>query len=291
MTGLRLDQDYQVHSTFSDDAKSSLFENIRAAESAGLRTMCLVDHARASTAWVPDMVDAVDDLRPRAGLSLLVGVEVKMLDRTGLLDSPEPVVGVDHILIADHQYPSEDGPVQPTAVRRMLAEGSLLPAEVAECLVEATVGATGRRERPIVAHPFSFLRKLGLHEDVLDQRLLRHFAACARRGGVVVEVNEKWRCPGPMVVAELSRQGVRLVAGSDSHQSGGVGQFRYVREVERRVEAIVAPAPTVREPVATGDLRGDRVLLRRAEREASPRATSGRKVDVQLAAQRSHDSL
>jgi len=104
MTGLRLDQDYQVHSTFSDDAKSSLFENIRAAESAGLRTMCLVDHARASTAWVPDMVDAVDDLRPRAGLSLLVGVEVKMLDRTGLLDSPEPVVGVDHILIADHQY-------------------------------------------------------------------------------------------------------------------------------------------------------------------------------------------
>jgi len=114
--------------------------------------MCLVDHARASTAWVPDMVDAVDDLRPRAGLSLLVGVEVKMLDRTGLLDSPEPVVGVDHILIADHQYPSEDGPVQPTDVRRMLAEGSLLPAEVAECLVEATVGATGRRERPIVAH-------------------------------------------------------------------------------------------------------------------------------------------
>ncbi len=38
-----LDEDYHVHSTFSDGA-SSPAENLAAAESAGLRTICMADH-------------------------------------------------------------------------------------------------------------------------------------------------------------------------------------------------------------------------------------------------------
>jgi putative hydrolase len=48
-----------VHSTFSDDAVSTLAENIAAAEAAKLDTVRLIDHVRASTTWVPEFLAAV----------------------------------------------------------------------------------------------------------------------------------------------------------------------------------------------------------------------------------------
>ena len=42
---LALDEDFHVHSTFSD-GESSLAQNVRAARERGLRTLCLVDHVR-----------------------------------------------------------------------------------------------------------------------------------------------------------------------------------------------------------------------------------------------------
>jgi histidinol phosphatase-like PHP family hydrolase len=44
-----LDEDFHVHSTFSD-GESTLVENVRAARERALRTLCLVDHVRRDTA-------------------------------------------------------------------------------------------------------------------------------------------------------------------------------------------------------------------------------------------------
>ncbi len=51
--------DHHVHSTFSDDAESTLAENIAAASAAGLTELRLIDHVRTATEWVPDFVAAV----------------------------------------------------------------------------------------------------------------------------------------------------------------------------------------------------------------------------------------
>ncbi|MEP6479903.1 MAG: PHP domain-containing protein, partial [Rhodoglobus sp.] len=45
-----LSGDYHVHSTFSDDASSTIAENIAAAHAAGLTELRLIDHVRRSTA-------------------------------------------------------------------------------------------------------------------------------------------------------------------------------------------------------------------------------------------------
>ena len=63
----RFDEDFHVHSTFSDDAVSTLAENVRAARERGLRTLCLVDHVRRDTAWVPEFTAAVARLPGPAG--------------------------------------------------------------------------------------------------------------------------------------------------------------------------------------------------------------------------------
>ena len=54
-----LRSDFHVHSTFSDDAVSTLAENIEAAAALSLQTIRLIDHVRVSTTWVPEFLTAV----------------------------------------------------------------------------------------------------------------------------------------------------------------------------------------------------------------------------------------
>ena len=107
-----LDEDFHVHSTFSD-GESSLAQNVRAARERALRTLCLVDHVRRDTAWLPEFTAAVAPFREQPGLRVLAGVEAKILDTSGRLDLPPGLDGIDLVLIADHQFPGDDGPVHP----------------------------------------------------------------------------------------------------------------------------------------------------------------------------------
>ena len=93
MTPPRLDGDHHVHSTFSDDARSTPAENLAAARRAGLREIRMVDHVRASSTHVPDMLAAVAALPAVEGLRVLTGVEAKILDVAGTIDAPIARIG------------------------------------------------------------------------------------------------------------------------------------------------------------------------------------------------------
>jgi putative hydrolase len=224
-----LDEDFHVHSTFSDGA-STLAENVRAARDRGLRTLCLVDHVRRDTAWLPEFTAGVTALRGEPGPRLLAGVEAKILDTSGRLDLPSALDGVDLVLVADHQFPGDGGPVHPARARADIRDGRMSPAEAVERLCEASVNALGATDRgPLLAHLFSVLPKIGLDEDMVPRPLLARLAARIAAAGAMVEINEKWACPSPRTVAALALAGVRLVAGSDSHHCRDVGVYRSVR--------------------------------------------------------------
>ncbi len=232
---IALDEDFHVHSTFSDGA-STLAENVRIARERRLRTLCLVDHVRTDTVWLPDFVRAVAPYRSVPGLRVLAGVEAKMLDATGRLDVPpdlDRTDGIDLVLIADHQFPGRDGPVHPAVMRTALTGGELTAAEAIEGLVTATIGALLGTRRGLLAHLFSLLPKMGLDEEQVPAALLNELATAAARTGVLVEVNEKWRCPAPHTVAALASAGVRLVAGSDSHHCRDIGVYDTVQRTVR----------------------------------------------------------
>ena len=81
--------DFHVHSTFSDDATSTLAENLAAASQCGLGEIRMVDHVRRSTTWVPEFLAAVArEPRPEA-LVVHTGVEAKLLDATGVSTLPD----------------------------------------------------------------------------------------------------------------------------------------------------------------------------------------------------------
>jgi putative hydrolase len=219
--------DHHVHSTFSDDAVSTLAENVAAAHAAGLTELRLVDHVRRDTTWVPEFLAAVAALEVPEGLTVRTGVEAKILDASGALDVPPGLTGVDRILIADHQFPGTDGPWSPSATLERLTAG-LTVDDALDLLIGALLGTMQRHPGNQLAHCFSILPKVGLDEGQLGAERLEAWARAAAATDTLVEVNEKWACPGPVALAAARAAGVRLVASTDSHVASDVGRYEKV---------------------------------------------------------------
>lgn len=230
MSPIDLRGDFHVHSTFSDDAVSTLAENLDAAHERGLTAIRLVEHVRRSTTWVPDFVTAVRREPRRADVVVHTGVEAKLLDSTGRLDVPPGLQGVDTILIADHQFPGPEGETwSPSETRRRLVAGLSTQAAL-DLLTTGLIRAMEGTESAQLAHCFSILPKVGLHEDDLHDDHLERWASAAARTGTSIELNEKWHCPGPRAMAAALLAGADLVAATDSHVSTDVGRYSWVRE-------------------------------------------------------------
>jgi len=233
--------DFHVHSTFSDDAVSTVGENIAAASARGLQTLRLIDHVRASTDWVPSFVAAVAAEPVPEGLEILTGVETKILDGRGSLDLPADLIvgagGVDAIVLADHQFPGPDGPWSPTETRERIAAG-LSPEDALDLLIDALVAAMravafdwfpGAGQ---LAHCFSILPKVGLSESQLSEEQLERWATAAAETGTLIEINEKWSCPEPRSIAAARAAGAIVVAASDAHTAGDVGRYEGVLRID-----------------------------------------------------------
>lgn len=228
--------DHHVHSTFSDDAVSTLEENVTAAVAAGLTTLRLVDHVRRSTTWVPEYLAAVRALRVPDGLTVLTGVEAKILDASGALDIPTLPEGIDRILIADHQFPGVDGPLGPTAVRERIAAGWAVD-DVLDQFVNALIATMRRHPGNQLAHCFSILPKIGLSEDELGDARIDAWARTAAETDTLVEINEKWGCPGIGAIDALRLAGAGIVASTDSHEASEVGRYSRILPLLDAVEA------------------------------------------------------
>lgn len=230
MTHAILRGDHHVHSTFSDDAVSTLEENVAAASARGLQTVRLVDHVRGSTTWVPEYLTAVHALRVPEGLTVLTGVEAKILDAAGELDIPDLPAGIDRILIADHQFPGVDGPLGPSTVRERI-EAGWASADALDVLVSALIATMRRHPGNQLAHCFSILPKIGLSEADLGAERIDAWARAAAQTDTLVEVNEKWGCPGIPLLGALHKAGAGIVASTDSHDAAEVGRYRRVAEM------------------------------------------------------------
>lgn len=229
-----LSGDYHVHSQFSDDATSTIEQNLAAAAAVGLTTIRLIDHVRDTTTWVPEFLAAVAAAPRSPGLEVLTGVETKILNARGELDLPRGVTvgkgGVDAIVIADHQFPGFDAPWTPDETKHRIATG-LSRSDALDLLIEATIAAMESVEKGQLAHCFSILPKIGLTEDDLSEAQLSAWAAAAVDTGTLIEVNEKWACPGPRALRAACAAGATLVASTDSHTASEVGRYDRVRAI------------------------------------------------------------
>jgi putative hydrolase len=83
-------------------------------------------------------------------------------------------------------------------------------------------------ERPVLAHLFGILPKIGLAETDIPDILLRQLADAASETGALVEVNEKWACPSARTLRAFASAGVPMVASTDSHDCRDIGRYESV---------------------------------------------------------------
>jgi putative hydrolase len=229
---LHLNEDWHVHSTFSDGV-DSLEANVASAAARGIIRLGCVDHVRTDTTYVPEFVSSVRALQATTDIVLTAGVEAKLLDRAGTLDLPTSTAGVDFVYIADHQFPGDDGPVSPRVIREALAQGGEQASVVVRQLAAATMASMrsyAPQHRLVLAHLFSILPKLGLDERAIPESLLDELASCARATDTIVEISERWRCPSERTLRVCMRRGVTIVASTDSHRATDIGGYAYVAE-------------------------------------------------------------
>ena len=226
--GALLRGDYHVHSSFSDDAVSTIAQNLDAAARIGLTEIRLIDHVRIDTTWVPEFLAEVTRESKYDELAIFTGVEAKILNARGEVDIPRGLVvgpgGVDAIVIADHQFPGLDGPWSPEVTREKIAAG-LAKEDALDILIGATIAAMESVEWGQLAHCFSILPKIGLGEDDLSDEQLAAWAGAAARTGTLIEINEKWGCPAPRALRAAMAAGARLVASTDAHIASDVGRY------------------------------------------------------------------
>src|SRR5262245_3874306 len=96
--------DFHLHTTWTDGANRAA-EMHAAAVTAGLDTVLFSEHARRSSVeWFPRFAAEVRAL-PKGQCHALVGVEAKVLDDSGALDSvPEILSCCDLVMASVHRF-------------------------------------------------------------------------------------------------------------------------------------------------------------------------------------------
>ena len=231
---ISLQEDMHVHSTYSDGV-NSIEENIKQAESVGLKRFCCVDHVRRDTDWLGNFAANIDRLKNETEIEIFSGVETKLLNIDGDLDMPQNLKGIDFIYVADHQFPMLERPYHPKEIRQLLQEGKLNPTSAIEILCQATMSAMKRFPNVVIAHLFSILPKIGLNEEQVPENLLQEMADTAKRFNVKIEIDERWKCPTYRTVSYFKSQNVPIWFSTDSHRKETIGQYSYNAEVYQKL--------------------------------------------------------
>ena len=160
---------------------------------------------------------------------MLAGVEAKILDTAGHLDLPPGLDGgVDLVLVADHRFPAGTGPLHPDDVIKSMNNGTTTAAQAIEDLCRATANAISPARcprRPLLAHLFSVLPKIGLSEAIVPGPILAELAWRIARSGRAGRGEREVVLPVAAHGRGAGAAGVPLVAGSDSHHCRDIGRY------------------------------------------------------------------
>jgi len=230
---LELRADGHVHTGFAA-GRDSVGVIVSAADLAGLTSVTFADQMGPDTTWLSAYADTIRRARRRTELNLRIAAEVEVVRRDGWLAWPADLGYLEAVSVSVSRLPLADGPVAPREVRALLATGKLIPEQVAEIVVTATIKGMDRASRYApaqLARPLGLLGQVGIDDSAVTPEILDALAAACRHTGTAVEISEAWRSPSPRVVAMLREAGVTMIAASDARYAGEVGHWQYLRRV------------------------------------------------------------
>ena len=201
-------EDRHIHSNFSDGLNSPE-EIVKTAISIGYEKICIVDHVRKDTKWVPDFAHEIMRLKKKYGskIEILSGIEAKVINLKGDLDLPDNIDGVDFVYSAFHRIPTEEREYLPSR------EISVNKSKALALWFTAMRKVLKNSVSNVIAHPGAILYDQGVYipTKVIDTLI--------KEGkNKTFEINLRHRAPrGEFLTKILKRANV--IYGSDAHSS------------------------------------------------------------------------
>ena len=201
-------EDRHIHSKFSDGLNTPE-ELVKAAIGVGYNKICIVDHVRENTIWVPDFVHDIMRLRKKYGdkIEILSGIEAKAINLKGDLDLPKNIEGVDFVYAAIHRIPIEE--------RKYLPSGEI-SVNKSRALAFWFTAMRKILKNPIptiIAHPAAILYKHGVY---LSKEVINTLIKEGK--DKIFEINLRHRAPrGEFLTRVLKKS--KVIYGSDAHSS------------------------------------------------------------------------
>jgi putative hydrolase len=213
---LRLLIDTHVHTCASGHAYSTIQENAREAKSKGMAMIAITDHAPAMCGAPTEVYFNNLKTVPSqiAGVGLIKGAEVNIIDYEGQLDLPEQTLRrLELVIVSLHDLCIAPATLQEhTAALVRVLQNPLVDAVAHpgnpqyQVDIGAVVAAAAKYHKLIEMNNHSFTVRTGSEPNC------REFAA---------------RCKAA---------GVRMICGSDAHFSTKIGDFDHVNRIFKEVD-------------------------------------------------------
>jgi len=207
--------DFHLHTSWTDGAQTSK-EMYDQAVSEGLEFVLFSEHARqTSEDWFFDFAKEIRNL-PQTPCKPLVGVEAKVADFNGNLDTTEKIMETcDLVMASVHRFPGEKGIVKGFA--------EVDPKEAVDIEFQLANAVLDNSHMDILGHPFgmSFRRFHVIPEDDKIRQLIKK----AARNKKAFEVNVHYHPDPWKLIRWCQEEGTLVSLGSNAHSTKQVGKI------------------------------------------------------------------
>lgn len=211
--------DYHMHTNWTDGAETAAAMLAR-AQSEGLDAVLFSEHARhTSEDWFFKFAEEIRGL-PQTPCRALVGVEVKVNDFEGGIDTTPAIINVcDLVMASVHRFPGEKG--------GEAAEFAAVPIEQAvETELRLALAVLDNPSVDILGHPFGVsIRRFG---QAPSEDQFRQIIEKAARTGVAFEINCRYHDQPWQLWRWCKEAGAMISLGSNAHSLEEVGRITRV---------------------------------------------------------------
>lgn len=216
--------DLHMHTTWTDGA-AGVGEMFQQAKAEGLETILFSEHARrTSEDWFADFAAEVRAM-PAGRCHALVGVECKVDDFDGTIDSTPLILGLcDLVMASVHRFPGEVGNTKGTT-------GGFTPEQAVDMEFRMSLAVMDNPDVDILGHPFAM--SLARFHVTPPWELFVALMEKSAATGVAFEINARYHAD-PWRLIEACRQvGAPVSLGSNAHKLDEVGLIMRRLEGER----------------------------------------------------------
>jgi len=207
--------DYHMHTNWTDGNNTS-YEMYERASKLGLKSILFSEHARKSSEdWFYKFANEIR-LLPKSPCQALVGVEAKVVDFDGNIDTTDKIIGeCDLVMASVHRFPGEKN------MEKMINKIDNYDAIQIE--LELSLSVLENDDVDILGHPFGMsLRRFGVSPAIENFVEIIKKAATT---GVAIEINSHYHNNVWEIINLCKDFGATISLGSNAHNVESVGDI------------------------------------------------------------------